>query len=334
MDLKKEMRFTFVWWLLLFSVLLGVMYYVADHKTIVIADGGYKSEKKENPMIMAEHKILEMNNTNPGSDFLRISLPEGISAEQVSVENRYFDRELDIFIKGAKEAFYENTPVQGDVDFVEASYYEKVSGGILLRILMKGVYEFQSSMGDGELRIQRRDLRDCYRMLVVVDTERESDALASVVRKLQDGFNNSEIKLLLAGSGEADISETEVLEFMDAVAPDFYIRLKLSESEDATQYGITGFYNDRYFIPNQGNVWLADVLTRNVTIACGNRAVGLIAVEEENILRRLRIPSAEVSLGYLSNEKERSLLQQDFYQEKLTKGILDALEEVYTGYHE
>lgn len=334
MDLKKEMQFTFIWWLLLFSVLLGVMYYVASHKTIVIADGGHVAEKKEIPMTVAEHKVLGMDNTNPGSNLLQIPLPEGISAEQVSVENRYFEKELDIFIKGAKEAYYENTQVRGDLDFVEASYYEKISGGVLLRIQMTGVYEFQNSMGNGELQVQRCNLRDCYEMLVIIDAAKESEVLAAVVRKLQDNLSNSEIKLLVARSGEKDIPENEILEFVDAAAPDFYIRLKLSESEDASQYGISGFYNDSYFIPEHGNVWLADILTRNVTIACGNRAVGLIAVDEENILKMLRIPAAEVSLGYLSNEKENSLLQQDFYQEKLSKGILDALEEVYTGCHE
>ena len=107
---------------------------------------------------------------------------------------------------------------------------------------------------------------------------------------------------------------------------DLYIRLCAGEDRtDEEAYGITGFYNEDYYIPGFGNTDLADILTREVTIEASNRAVGLKAAEEGSILELLKIPAAEISLGFLSNPKEAYLLGQESYREKLAAGFISAI---------
>jgi len=69
-------------------------------------------------------------------------------------------------------------------------------------------------------------------------------------------------------------------------------------------------------------------LTREVTIASSNKAEGLLAVDEDSILKQIRIPAAELCLGYFSNETERELLGQKSYQEKLATGVINALKKI------
>jgi N-acetylmuramoyl-L-alanine amidase len=96
-------------------------------------------------------------------------------------------------------------------------------------------------------------------------------------------------------------------------------------------HGISGEYNDEYYIPEFGNLQWADCVTRQVTVAASNRAVGLFPATEEDVLWEIAIPSARISLGYVTNAAERQLLIQENYQKKLAQGIAEAINEVYTN---
>lgn len=72
---------------------------------------------------------------------------------------------------------------------------------------------------------------------------------------------------------------------------------------------------------------MADIVTKAVTIASSNRALGLVPAEEDSILREINIPAAQLSAGYLSNGEERDLLRQEAYLEKVAEGVIDAIEE-------
>lgn len=122
------------------------------------------------------------------------------------------------------------------------------------------------------------------------------------------------------------MSADERVRLAKEVGADLYIRLcACADAADADAYGITGFYNDEYYIPGFGNTELADILTREVTIAASNQAVGLKAAGEESVLRLLKIPAAEISIGFLSNPKEAYLLGQESYQVKLADGFVSAI---------
>ena len=109
---------------------------------------------------------------------------------------------------------------------------------------------------------------------------------------------------------------------------DLYIRIGAAENAaEENVYGIQCYYNDEYFIPGFGNVELADIVTRAVTIASSNRALGLIPADEDSILKEIDIPAVQLSAGYLSNDRERNLLQQEAYLEKVAEGILNAIGE-------
>lgn len=104
---------------------------------------------------------------------------------------------------------------------------------------------------------------------------------------------------------------------MDA---DLYLEIGLS-ADDAQEstYGIRAEYNDEYYLPDFGNVQWADCVTRQVTVASSNRAIGLFPAEEDDILWQLKIPAARISLGYVTNSSERQLLEQESYQKSWRK---------------
>ena len=58
---------------------------------------------------------------------------------------------------------------------------------------------------------------------------------------------------------------------------------------------------------------------------CALRIYWLEPAAEDSLLGQIKIPAARISVGYLSNPRERELLGQESYQEKLADGILAAL---------
>lgn len=338
---KFNRRLTAVWWTFLFVGAMCLMLIVATTKTIVIADSslGEGADDSQDTGYAGEMNLVE-DQTEEG--LFRIPLEEGTKAGNVVVENSYLTKELYIFIGGADAQFYTANAVQGDVASIKKAECKEQRDGALLCLHMDSVYEFQTSMEDGALKIRAGKPKDYYDMVVVVDPavceesseEGEEELTLAVCRLLAESWDMEGIKLYFTRIAHGETAQSACLELIEAVEADVFIRLDTTAASDVSQYGIRGRYNGSYFIPHFGNVELADILTRNVTIASGNRAVGLLPVEEDTILQSIRIPAACVELGYLSNVQESGLLEQEEYRQKLAEGIKAAIREVYTNYYE
>lgn len=352
---KLHMCLTAIWWGFLFVTAMCLMLVTANRKTIVIADGSYEQGSAGTAAEETAHvKEIELLSTEEGTGVFLIPLEKNTKAENVVVENSYMKSELHIFIAKAEEEFYGEHSVQGDVAGIQWASSEEHGNGVFLNLHMDDVYEYRTSMDGENLRIEACDPHELYRLLVVVDTaesgmkesepgedgrEAEKTALRAeltraVCQLLPGQLNHEGIRLYFTDAEELSFSMEERVAFVDAVQADLFLCIGAAEDEDHTQYGICGWYNEDYFIPEFGNVEFADIVTRNVTVACGNRAIGLKRAEKDSILQKLRIPAAGVDLGNLTNEQESALLAQEGYREQLAQGIAEAIREVYTKYYE
>lgn len=89
-------------------------------------------------------------------------------------------------------------------------------------------------------------------------------------------MEDRQVKVYLTRTEDTDVTKEARRQFADWVGADLYLEIGLSsDPEDASVYGISGEYNDEYYIPEFGNLQWADCVTRQVTVAASNRAVGL-----------------------------------------------------------
>lgn len=334
---------TAVWCSVLFIAAMYLMLVTASEKTIVIADSSNGEATAGEYYAVRQELALEAAEGEEGVFF--IPLEKNTKAGNVVVENSYLDRELRIFIGGAQEQFYKKCAVQGDVASIVKADSETQRSGILIRLQMDSVYEFQTSMDGEQLKIQTNKPQDLYSMVVVTDPAEcglmvsskgnESEELTlSVCRLLMEQWDVEGVKVYYTRTAERAATDEERKSLADDVEADIYIRLDVAQDEDSALYGIRGQYNQEYFIPEFGNVELADILTRNVTVAVGNRAVGLVGADYDSILYKMEIPAACVELGYISNEKESGLMMQEVYRQRIADGVKEAVKEVYTNYYE
>lgn len=347
---RDNMLITAVLWSVFGVCAMAIMIFTASRKTIIIANVdqeqvGISQHMGEDDSVPGKELSLRLQDA-PRDNF-HIPLAKGVKAEDVVMENRYMEHELWIYIENVEKDFYENNAIYGDTARVQAGYFEKQKNGVILKLQMTGVYEYNSTMEGDNLTLVSYEPWEVYEHIVVIDPIGggdnkgivagevvEKDVALQVAKLLQKKMNTDACKLYFTRLSDEDVELERRAMLAKEVRADCYIALGISANEEQPQlYGIEGKYNDTYFIPEFGNVALADVLTRNVTIASSNRAVGLVPIEEsgEDVLSYVTVPAAEISMGYATNEQENALLRQENYQDKLAQGLAEAIAEVYTN---
>ncbi len=339
---KENMIMTLVVWSILFTALMWLMLYTAQRKTIVISDvsGGGLSMVGEGSLSGNEkvHYTLTLQEDARNQGFFRIPFDREIKAEDVVIENRYQDRELWVYIKNAESAFYREHAVYGDLSPVSSGFCEEMRNGIILKMQMNGIWEYHTVMENNTMQVTFQKPKELYRYVIVIDPMgggeqtgtivggyAEKSLALQVAQMIPEKLEGSDCKLYFTRWEDVEVSEEDRIALVEDLQADFYIRIAASADMDDTKYGISALYNENYFIPEFGNVELADKLTQSVTIASSNRAAGIFPAEEDSILQKLNIPAAQINLGYLTNEKEDALLGRDTYRGKLAQGIADAI---------
>ena len=357
--LRKNMILTLGMWLLFGLGALIIMLYVAAHKTIVITDVG-----RDEAYLLRDHSDEVQSESAERSEYvlpvaydrsmpaqLTVPLPGNLTAESVEIENHYLQNELWIHMKGVTEDFYKNKSVISDKGYAEAAFYEVLKDETVLKLHMSGIYEYVSTMEEDRLVMNCRVPSEVFEMIVVVDpvwenTEAgfEKDGLQesatpsydplkkgivlNVAKSLQQMENVDSFKIYFTRLNDSEMTDPERSKLAQRLNADLYVELSVSEDQqDPQKYGICAYYNEEFYIPGFGNVQWADALARNVAIASSNRAVGLYPAKEDDVISRLDIPAARIALGFVTNESENQLMQQDEYVEKLAQGILNAITE-------
>ena len=332
-DLKKQnMILTLVLWCLIGSISMAAMLMTASSKVIVIADAAQEQATPvvDNTQELLPGGVLLLEREGSALRQLTIPLEAGIKAENVVMENRYVDKELWVYIKQAQYSFYEQNVIVGDIAWIQGARYEAQEDGVILKFAMSDVMEYHSTLQNGSLKLALSYPKELYEQIVVIDPVGDM-VTCQVAKQLQKKISDPNIKVYYTRTEDVKIPADKRLQLIDAVDADLYLQIGVSENtEESNVYGIQTFYNEEYFIPNFGNIQWADLVTRKVTIAGSNLAIGLQPAEENSLLRQVEIPAAQINIGFMTNQQEALLLQQESYQEKLAQGIAEAILEAYT----
>lgn len=344
---EVNMTVTLAIWILLSIAGMSCMLYAASRKAIVIMDHagsglGEMAEGLPGDEDFAEQgSLLFQESESAQLSAIYIPLEKKIQAEDVTVENRYRDKELWIYIQGAGADFYKQNQIYGDVSPILSGKVQMKRGGIVLKMQMKRVMEYYTTMEDNLMTITFKNPHDAYRYVAVIDPMGGGAEMGYILRGyaekalalqianlLPDCLQRSDIKLYFTRTEDVEVSREERLALVDAVDADFYVRICAGIDEDASRYGVSAAYNEEYFIPKPGNVELADALARSVATASGNRALGLFAADMDSILQDVKVAAAQINVGHLTNPAEGELLGWAEYRQKLAQGIADAVMEV------
>lgn len=336
---------TLTLWTLLCVGCMAVMMWWAAGKSIVIADttpdGREEYTPSENEGVERYRLTLAEEEGKPGHFTVPIS--PSVHAEQISIENRYTERQLWIYIQGAKAADYREYLIAGDISPVVGGWAQQQEDTTVLKLQMNTIQEYSSVMEENRLYVEYASPEECFERIVVIDPRcggedmgaaangsREKDITLQIARAVRQQLDGSDIKVYLTRQEDVEVAVEDRILLAREVGADLYVGIALNEDEqDPEQFGTEVWYNGEYFIPGFGNLQLADLLERHLTEAVSGRANGLIQIDDP-VLQRLTVPGALVKAGYLTHEREGELLGRQEYIDKVAEGITKALGQAFT----
>ena len=191
-----------VLWLLLGTFSMVAMLWTAAHKTVVIS-----ARSQEQGELVPEYRTeqtgemqLPMQTDQKADRQICIPLESGTKAENVVVENHYMEKELWIYIENGRKAFYKERRITGDLNPVEKGICEAQNEGVLLRLSMREVLEYHSTLEEGSLWVDYVSPKELYDRIVVLDPVgggrdpgvtasgcQEKEVALSVARQTADG---------------------------------------------------------------------------------------------------------------------------------------------------
>ncbi len=356
MVMEGKMKIRIVISYILFAVIsmTGMIYYSAT-KEIVIQDVAqdqlaweagqqYVTEAENTKESSNDEKLLHFKEGNDKTNFLCIPLMEGIKSEQVQIENYYMDKEMRIYIEGMDDTFYESEAISGNISNILKGTYEPAKDKVLLTFQLSEVFEYKSVLEDNFLYIELVVPKEMYNKIVVIDAGHggedtgivtddimEKDLTLSIVKKLKEKLDETDIKVYYTRMDDDDVRDIDRVSIANQVKADMLISIHATEKDDSKIYGTQTLYNESFFIPGFGSLELADVLEREVVTAISGKGLGLVAAQADDVVVwDATVPAAMIEVGCMSNAQEMMLLRKDSYIERLASGIYETIIKVYS----
>lgn len=278
-----------------------------------------------------QQKLLHFIQKDADKEFLFIPLEEGISADAVSMENKYLDGEIWIYIKNCTSTYYDDHYLYGNSGHVTAAYYEMSGGSVILKLKLDMILECESMVTGGCISVHFVPPKELYDKIAVIDLypsdSQSEEILLGIQEAIKELPRQNGIRIYYLYSDECSITDTKKAWLVKEMQADYLVQLSLNESQDPEMYGIEACYSKEYFIPGFGNIEFANLCEREITVALCNRANGLHEAAEDNeLLQKSIVPSVQIRLGYVTNTDEQQLLKSRDYQKKAAEGILNALQ--------
>lgn len=334
--MKKLMVWSaFLWGGLLAAAFVFVIY-LGINRIVVISDTGSVSKltKITDSEEMPGHE-LPLQEGGEGGSLLWIPMESAIGPENITIENRYAERRIVMFIRGATGFFYENNHITGYVEPVQAASYTVESEGVTLYLQLTELYECESILDKGYLQVNLQKPSELYKKVVILDSEvseelnsQEKEILSQIEEKCRVLLEAEGIRVYSTSEHGKDEGLQNKKMLAEQTEASLYIGLMLGKDTDTGHFGSYVCYSSLYFRPWLTNGDFADQLEREMVTAIEGKALGLVEVED-GILPELSIPAAIICPGYVSNETERALLLTDAYQERIAKGICNGITETF-----
>ncbi len=334
--MKKLMKWSGILGGSFLAAALGLVIYLGANRMVVIADTGNVSDLTElsSSEELPGHELSLQESGEEGA-FLRIPMESAIGPENITMENRYVDRRLVMFIRGATGFFYENNRITGYVEPVEAASYTVESEGVTLYLQLSELYEYESILEKGYLQVNLYKPSERYEKVVILDAEvsdmlsgQEKEALYQIEEKCRERLEAEGIRVYSASGQGENAGLDDKLILIEQTRATIYLGLVLDKDADQERFGSYVCYNSLYFRPWLTNGDFADRIEKELVTAIEGRALGLVETED-GILSELSIPAAIVCPGYVSHETEGKLLLTDAYQERIAEGIYRGVTETF-----
>ena len=333
--------------IILYSIFLGILSmalmlsYNLNKEVVENVEAQGKTEIQIEPSSTGIDGVYEeiYQNTNLQQP-LTISLPSADVAERMVFSEKYAKQCIQLSFEGLPKDYFKNNPLTGNAEGVKDIVCQYDNGKTVVSIYLTEILACTQKRKDKEISLSFEPMGDVYDKMVVLDPGhggeetglsaggvREKDVTLNVVLKLKELLDETDVKVLCTRLDDETVDNQMRVDLANEVNADLFLSVHCALDEsDKEHQGITTYYNETFFIPDFGNADFAYLVEEKAVRAVSGYALGLEAGEKySDLLKSSMVPTAYIEIGYLSNETERELLQQEAYVDKLAQGLYDSI---------
>lgn len=271
---------------------------------------------------------------------IEMTLPEGVTADDITVECSASDCRLTVFVPGITEDYFYENPLVGSTSHINDLVYSTTDEGAEFEITFDNVFEAQTSVEGDNYYIQFVKPEDLYDKIVVIDPGHGGTSSPGTVRQdikeadidlaiglyLKDLLQDSGIGVYFTRTEDVDTSLDSRVSLANNTNADLFISIHNNANNSTKMDSTTGtevLYNE---LDTTGkSLQLAQICEEEVTGVLGSRSRGVNAGSSIYIIRTSKVPVALIEVGFMSNRSELQQLDSASYQQLAAQGIYNAI---------
>ncbi len=290
-------------------------------------------------MLAYNTEQAEMSDEAEFEQQLCIELPQGMTLDEVIIENDYVKQLITIRIPDVEDNYFLEHPLLGRSNNINDLYM--ANGRI--EITMDAVYEPECTVEDGRLYLDFLQPQDIYDKVVVIDAGHgggapgaikqgimEKDINLAIVKELKELLDKNDRNIGVYYTRTEDVNPT--FEQRAQLGGKAGANLFISIHSNSTVDGLMSSYNGTEVMYDElkseegfSSKRLAQICLEEATEAMGSKNNGVTYGNSIYIIRNSEVPVALVEVGFMTNQQELNKLTSQDYQKKAAQGIYRAI---------
>ena len=290
-------------------------------------------------MLAYNTEQAEMSDEAEFEQQLCIELPQGMTLDEVIIENDYVKQLITIRIPDVEDNYFLEHPLLGRSNNINDLYM--ANGRI--EITMDAVYEPECTVEDGRLYLDFLQPQDIYDKVVVIDAGHgggapgaikqgimEKDINLAIVKELKELLDKNDRNIGVYYTRTEDVNPT--FEQRAQLGGKAGANLFISIHSNSTVDGLMSSYNGTEVMYDElkseegfSSKRLAQICLEEATEVMGSKNNGVTYGNSIYIIRNSEVPVALVEVGFMTNQQELNKLTSQDYHKKAAQGIYRAI---------
>lgn len=289
----------------------------------------YYTAQAQEPEEVLEHQI-------------RIELPEGLTLEDIQIQNEVLSQLIIISIPGIDQEYYFEHPLLGSSNHIDDLMLGSEQDKGIIEITLDAVYEIETTIKNSWLYLDFIPPQELYEKVLVIDAGHggeqpgaikqgiyEKDLNLAIVLELKKLLDqHEEWKVYYTRTDDSDISLHARARLANKTNANLFISVHNNSTGDGTMsdyHGTEVMYDEKKPETALGTKHLAQICLEETIAMTESRDLGLTNGNSIYIIRSSEVPVALIEVGFMTSIEELTKLNSSEYQKTVAQGIYNGI---------
>lgn len=219
---------------------------------------------------------------------------------------------------------------------------EKIQDSILFEFDANRIFSYQIFQDSNYVYITFRNPKEIYDKIVVVDAGHggtdtgtyakfgswdEKDFNLDFVKKIEESWNHDNVKLYFSRLEDTEVTLAERVKFANNLQADLFVSLHCNSSDENSGNGLEALYKSNKF--STDSKIFAKKCLKALEECTGLTNRGLLKGKRIYIIRKAKMPTVLLELGFLSDSGDLMYLSKDVNRKKMAETICQVIWETF-----